>query len=148
MRLSHSIEIDAPPDVVWKVWRDVERWPEWTASVTRVEPLQSGPFAIGYRARVVQPKLPRAIWRVTELEEGRRFVWIYTSPGVRLTASHLVEPSARGTRADSFVELAGPFAGLVGRLTRATTERYLAMEAEGLKARSEESAAGAEAPRR
>jgi hypothetical protein len=89
---------------------------------------------------VLQPKLPRAVWRVTELEEGRRFVWIYTSPGVRLTASHRVEASAGGTRADSFVEFSGPFGGLVGRLTRATTERYLTMEAEGLKARSEERA--------
>jgi uncharacterized membrane protein len=142
MRLTRVIEIDAPPEVVWSVWRDVERWPEWTASVSRVEPLGSGPFAVGYRARVLQPKLPRAVWRVTELEEGRRFVWIYTSPGVRLTASHRVEPSGRGTRAESFIELSGPFGGLVGRLTRATTERYLTMEAEGLKARSEERTAG------
>ena len=138
MRLSRTIEIHAPPEVVWNVWRDVERWPEWTASVTRVEPLENGPFAIGYRALVLQPKLPRAVWRVTELEEGRRFTWIYTSPGVRLTASHRVEPSGSGTRADSFVEFSGPFGGLVGRLARATTERYLTMEAEGLKARSEE----------
>ena len=141
MRLSRTIEIEAPTGVVWNVWRDVERWPEWTASVTRVEPLQNGPFAIGYRARVLQPKLPRAVWEVTEVEEGRRFVWIYTSPGVRLTASHRVEPTAKGTRAESFVEFSGPLGGLVGRLTRATTERYLTMEAEGLKARSEDAKA-------
>ena len=142
MRLSRTIEIAAPPEVVWSVWRDVERWPEWTASVTSVEPLAPGPFAVGYRARVLQPKLPRAVWQVTELEEGRRFVWVYGSPGVRLTASHRVEPSAAGTRAESYVEFSGPFGGLVGRMTRATTERYLSMEAEGLKARSEELAAG------
>ena len=147
MRLSRSIEIDAPPAVVWRVWRDVERWPDWTASVTRVEPLGDGPFAIGYRALVLQPKLPRAVWRVTELEEGRRFVWIYTRPGVRLTASHRVEPSGTGTRADSFVEFSGPLGGLVGRFTRATTERYLAMETEGLKARSEEESSAGKAPR-
>ncbi len=114
---------------------------------SRVEPLGNGPFAVGYRARVLQPKLPRAVWRVTELEEGRRFVWIYTSPGVRLTASHCVEPSGRGTRAESFVAFSGPFGGLVGRLTRATTEKYLTMEAEGLKARSEERAFGRERAR-
>ena len=107
--------------------------------------MPGGPFAVGYRARVLQPKLPRAVWQVTELDEGRRFVWIYTSPGARLTASHRVEPTAGGTRAESFVEFSGPLGGLVGRMTRATTERYLTMEAEGLKARSEENATSAKA---
>jgi uncharacterized protein YndB with AHSA1/START domain len=31
---TETITIDAPPAVVWAVYTDIERWSEWTASVT------------------------------------------------------------------------------------------------------------------
>jgi uncharacterized membrane protein len=137
MRLTSSIDIQAPPDTVWAVWSDLERWPEWTASVSRVERIDPGPLAIGLRARVHQPKFPPATWRVIALEEGRGFTWVSESPGARVTASHWIEPHAGGSRATSAITFAGPIALLVGWLSRSLTERYLRLEAAGLKARSE-----------
>ena len=132
-----AVEIQATPDRVWSVMRDVERWPEWTRTIRSVTRLEGGPFDIGSRARIRQPKLLPAVWRVTELEEGRGFTWVARSPGVRVKARHRVEPTATGTRATLSLDFSGPLAPLVARLTRGLNERYLAIEAKGLKERSE-----------
>jgi len=59
MHFTDSIDIQAPTEVVWAVWSDIERWPEWTASVARVERLDPGALAVGLRARIHQPKFTR-----------------------------------------------------------------------------------------
>jgi hypothetical protein len=132
-----SIEIDVPPAAVWGVIREVERWPEWTPSVTTVRRLDAGPLSVGSRVRLRQPRLPRADWRVTELEDGRGFTWVTRGAGVRVTARHWVEATPGGSRATLSVAFAGLFGGFVGRLTRNLNECYLRLEAEGLKRRSE-----------
>ena len=134
---SITIDIHAPPDRVWAVMRDIERWPEWTASVTSVTPLDGGPLAIGARARIRQPRLLPAVWRVTSLQDGSSFAWETRSPGVCVTARHWVEPAPGGSRATLALEFSGLFGPLVARLTRDLNQRYLALEASGLKQRSE-----------
>jgi uncharacterized protein YndB with AHSA1/START domain len=133
---SINVDIAAPPERVWSVMADVERWPEWTPTVTRIERLDQGPLAVGSRARIRQPKLPVAIWEVTELREGRGFTWVTRSPGVRVVATHGVERVGQGTRATLSVEFSGLLGGLVARLTRGLNHRYLALEAQGLRERS------------
>lgn len=132
---SITTEIAAPLQLVWSVMADVERWPEWTASISRVKLLSPGPLQVGSRARVHQPKLPPAFWRVTELIPGTGFTWISRAPGVRVTARHTAETIATGTR----VTLSIQYEGLVGRALAwwigELNDRYLAMEAQGLKAR-------------
>ncbi|HEV2447541.1 MAG TPA: SRPBCC family protein [Candidatus Sulfopaludibacter sp.] len=133
-----AVDIQAPPDRVWEVIRDAERWPEWTASVDSVRLLRGGPLEVGRRALVRQPKLPPAVWRVTELDDGARFfTWVNRGPGMLLTASHGVEPDGAGSRATLSLRFSGLLGPLLFRLTRALSERYIAMEAQGLKARSE-----------
>lgn len=130
---SHAIEIAASPEGVWRVMADVERWPEWTASILRVKRLTPGPFEVGSRARVHQPKLPPAWWLVTELVPGRQFTWVSTAPGVRVTARHVVEATAGGSRVTLSIRYEGWFGTLLARFTHGLNERYLAMEATGLK---------------
>jgi uncharacterized membrane protein len=132
------VEIDAPPDRVWAVMRDVERWPEWTPTVTSVRRLDGGPLAVGSRVVIRQPKLPPARWRVTELDEaGRNFTWTTRGPGMRLEARHWVEDHGQRSRATLSIQFSGVLGPLFARLTRDLNERYLALEAEGLKERSE-----------
>jgi hypothetical protein len=135
-----TIDIDAPPEVTWAVMSDGERWHEWTASVTSVRRLDRGPLRIGSRALIRQPRFPPAVWTVTTLEPGRRFVWKSGMPGMWVYGDHSVEAIPTGTRATLRLSYDGLLARLMGRLTRGITNRYLDMEASGLKRRSEENA--------
>jgi hypothetical protein len=138
MTFTRSIDIGAPPETVWSIWSDIEHWSEWTGSISKIEKLTPGPLAIGLRARVCQPKLPTAIWRVTELNENRSFTWVSKRPGARVTGIHSIEPIANGSRTTMTLIFAGPIALLFGWFTRSLTQRYLQLEANGLKGRSEQ----------
>lgn len=145
MNMEVSVEVSAPPDVVWAVMSDVEHWPEWTASVSTVKRLDDGEFGLGSRARVKQPKFPEMVWAVTKLERGRSFEWETATPGARTAGTHTVEPAGRGSRVTLGIRQTGFLGLLLAPLTKGTTRRYIEMEAAGLKRRSEERGAGAAA---
>lgn len=136
-RFATTIDISAPPERVWQVMSDTDRWHEWTASVTSITSLSGGSFAVGSRAVIRQPKFPPALWTITAIEPGRSFTWVSRAPGVKVMAHHFVELTPHGSRATLSLEYFGFLGGLLGRLTAAITERYLTMEARGLKQRSE-----------
>jgi uncharacterized membrane protein len=140
MRFESAIHIDAPPARVYEVFSDVERWPEWTESVTSVERLDQGPLQVGSKARIKQPRLPVTVWEVTEVVEGSHFVWVATGPGTRTIGGHYVEADGDGARAISRIEQYGPGGWLIGTLYKGLTNRYLEIESAGLKARSEKTA--------
>lgn len=146
MQFSITTEIDAPPEVVFAVLSEVERWPEWTPTVTQVERLgdAGAPLAVGSRLRIVQPKVPPGEFTVTALEPGRGFRMVSRSPGATVEANHWAEPMDAGQR--SRVTLSVTFGGFLGRVVgwmmRGLNKRYLAEEAAGLKRRSEERARG------
>ena len=136
-RFSTSVDIGAPRDLVASVMIDVEKWHEWTASIKGVKLLDRYPMDVGSRALVRQPKLPPALWKVLMLEPGRGFTWRSTGPGIRATGFHYAESTPSGSRATLTLEYDGMFSGLLAWLTKSITERYLQLEANGLKARSE-----------
>ena len=131
-----AIDIDAPVARVWGVMEDVERWHEWTPSVTSIK-LAGKPLARGSRAVIRQPGFPPARWKVTSLEPLRGFTWTNGFPGLRVSAHHTVEPLGNGTRASLRLRYEGPLGRLLARMTRDITKRYLEFEAVGLKKRSE-----------
>lgn len=133
-----SIEIDAPASVVWDVFVDVERWPEWTASITRIVALDGPGLEVGKRFEIKQPRFPKLVWTVTRVTPGASWVWEQRSPGGITAATHELVPQANGsTLVRQRIDQRGPIGALVGRLTRGLTLRYLDLEGRGLKARSE-----------
>jgi uncharacterized membrane protein len=135
-----SVNIDAPPQQVFAVLCDVERWPEWTSTMISVQRLQSGPFVVGSSARVCQPSLRPAVWQVTELENQRSFTWTTRSLGLRMTAGHSIEPRGAGSIVVLSFEMSGFIAPLAARLYGGLIERYITTESQGLKQRSESAA--------
>ena len=99
--------IGAPAGPVWEVLFDVARW-----------------------ARVRQPKLPPALWEVTEVVDGRSFTWEARGPGMRTIARHQVVPDATGSEVTLSIEQTGPMGAVAALVWRRLTQRYIELEAE------------------
>jgi hypothetical protein len=119
------------------VLTDVENWPSWTPSVTSITRLDSGALRIGSKVKIKQPRLPMTTWTVTELSPGASFTWTASGPGFRTIASHRVQPADSGSVVTLNLDQQGLVGRLIGRLTAGLTNRYLAMEGNGLKERAE-----------
>ena len=114
---------------------DVARWPEWTPTIDRVERMDEGPFQLGSRAKVRQPKLPQAQWQVTEVVDGRNFTWEAKGPGMKTIARHEVVPDDTGSTVTLSIEQTGPMGAVAATLWRGLTQRYIELEAESLDKR-------------
>jgi uncharacterized membrane protein len=134
-----SVEIDAPAQLVWEVFSEVQRWPEWTASVTSLVGKDGANLAVGKRFSIKQPGMSKLVWKVTEIDHGSSWTWVQRSPGVLVTARHWVttQPGGR-TLVRQQLEQRGVLGALVGRMMIKKTKRFLELEAQGLKARSEQ----------
>lgn len=133
-----SVDIAAPAERVWAVLVEVERAPEWTASMTAVKLLGDGPLAVGSRVRIKQPRLPPVVWEVTSLEPGRSFSWRARGPGFTTIGEHRV--TAEGPERASAtlgIRRTGPLAAVADLAFGRVDRRYVTMEAEGLKGQSE-----------
>ena len=138
MQIDDEVMIAANADDVWAIYSDVERWPEWTDSVRSVEYVDGHALAVGARVRIAQPKLPVAVWEIRAVDPGRSWTWVASSPGVRTTAVHTLEPAGvNATRVHQTIVHGGPIGVIVGRVYARLTRAYLAMEAAGLRQRCE-----------
>lgn len=142
MQLETTVEIDAPRDTVWRTLADVDRWPEWTASVTSVERLTGPTWAPGTRVRIKQPRMPALVWEITELTPGESFTWRTASTGISTVGTHRLTMTAGNRVAVTLgIRHAGPLAPVIGLLISGTSRRYVQTEAAGLRQRCEQAAA-------
>jgi carbon monoxide dehydrogenase subunit G len=142
MRFEQSIDIDARQQRVWDVLSDLEAWPRRIETVDVVELLTPPPVAIGSRVRLKQPKLPEGTWDVTVWDPPSSFEFRTKSGGVTTVAGHRVEAlEERRSRLILTLEMRGLLVPIFGRLYNDLTNRYMTIEAEGMK-RAAESASG------
>ena len=137
MTITDMIQIDAPVETVWQVTRDVERWPEWTPTVTSVRLLDSE-LRLGSVALIKQPMQPRSEWVVTEFAPGQRFAWETRRVGLHMTGTHEMSAADGGTRSVLRVDASGWLATLLGPLLRPVMRKALADENRGLKSHCEQ----------
>ena len=142
MRFEQSIDIDAPQQRVWDVLGDLEAWPQRIETVDVVELLTPAPVGEGSRVRLRQPKLPEGIWEVTVWDAPSYFEFRQQSGGVTTVAGHRVEALEDGrSRLTLTLDMRGLLVPVFGRLYRDLTNRYMTIEAQGMK-RAAESAPG------
>jgi hypothetical protein len=134
--ISASVTINARPQIVFDTLCDVERWPEWSDAITNARRLEAGALAVRSRVRILQPKLLPAIWQVIELN-ALNFTWVNRRPGIQATAGHLVEARRDGCQVTLTLRFSGLLAPLVARVYGERCQRYLSLEAEGLRKRCE-----------
>lgn len=137
MKITASRTVEASPATAWQVLADVESWPQWTASMTRIERLDQGPLQTGSRVRIEQPGMRPMTWTITRFEPESRFDWETRAPGIRITASHTIESTQEGLLCTNDVHTGGWLAPLFAPMIGKRTRRYVDMETDGWKQRSE-----------
>lgn len=135
-----TVDIDAPISRVWETVVDIERWPEWTATVSRAKIRGGGPLGPDSKVKVFRPKFPSAVWKVTVFEP-EKFLELRTGfPGMRVVASRTLVPRGAGCTLTLSLAFKGLFAGWVRQRTRERSSRYLATVAAAIKRRCESKA--------
>ena len=138
MKWEHTLTVEAPAAVVWGLTVAIDNLPSVTPTVTSVERLDPGPLAVGSRARLKQPRQAPAVWTVTELDEGRAFVWQTKRLWMTMVGIHRIEDLGGGTsRSRLGLELNGWGSRLLGALMGSMIRTTIATENAGLKAAAE-----------
>jgi uncharacterized protein YndB with AHSA1/START domain len=137
MQYQLTIDIDASPERVWAILADLERWPTWTESISKVELIDDGPLREGQRARVSVRGAPAGTWTVATVTPGREFSWTFRAPGLRTRATHDIESVGNGSRVTLGVEQSGPATIVMRAWLNRVNRRNVAMEAAGLKRAAE-----------
>ena len=122
---------EAEPAEVWKVWTDVERWPEWDVSkeIARLD----GPFQPGVSGWAKQRGNLGGSFTITAVDDGRRWVTECPIPLGKVVFDHLLEPAAEGhVRVVKKVEVYGGFGSLLRliapKMRRDVTQSLAALE--------------------
>ena len=138
MRFEQSIDIAASQQRVWDVLTDLEAWPQRIETVDVVELLTPAPVGEGSRVRLKQPKLPEGTWDVTVWNAPSYFEWRQKSGGVTSVAGHRVEALQDGrSRLTLTLDMRGPLVLIVALFYKGLTNRYMTMEAQGMKRAAE-----------
>lgn len=115
--ISVSSTSSGSPDRLWLLVSEVEQWGDRLPSFTSVRALEPWrDVGVGSRFEVRQPRLPTAIYEITEWLPGRTFTWAARAPGITTTATHTVSAREGGSVVDLSLEWSGPLAPVVRRL--------------------------------
>ena len=101
----------------------------------RVECLDAGPFQIGSTARVKQPQMAEAVWRVLSMTPGQRFSWETGRRGLRMVGTHEIIPTATGCTSRLSLDVSGFLGRLLWPLIRRSAAQAVATENSGLRDR-------------
>lgn len=134
VRSSRSIQVAAPPEVVWDVLTGFADWPKWNPDVKSMS--FDGPLEPGSTFRWKSGP-GTIVSTLEEVDPPRRVRWRGRTMSIAALHEYRLEPRDGGTR----VETEETFSGLLARLMRGslqkTLDRALEQGLEQLKAEAE-----------
>ena len=132
------LETSATPERVWRVWSDVNSWPEWNPDMK--ESRLDGPLQIGTRGMINTRSGGKHDVIVTQFEDGKSFELESTAlPMTRMAIRATVTAAAAGTRVTQGFEPRGLLAPIVGPMMGGTILKTFSDVLAGLAQRAEAS---------
>jgi len=140
-KIDHTVDVQAPADVVWEVLTDFARYGEWNPFVVECQTALK-PGAPIEMAVALKNKPQHVVEVIREVSPGRGFSYsMKPVPGGALSSlrSHAIEPAGAGrSRYISHFELRGWLRHLVLALFRKNLEEGFAGMAAAIKRRAEQ----------
>jgi uncharacterized protein YndB with AHSA1/START domain len=134
VRSKRAIDIAAPPDIVWDVLTQLDRWPQWNPDVKSMA--FDGPLAPGSEFRWKAG--PGTIVSTLEQVEPPHFVrWRGRTMSIRAIHEWRLEPKDGGTAVETEESFYGLLARLLGRPIQKTLDKSLSDGLEHLKREAE-----------
>ncbi len=133
-----SLETSAPADKVWKVWSDVDSWPQWNPDMkaSRLD----GPMKLGMTGNIDTRSGGKHDVVVTHYEEGRSFELESTAlPGTKMGIRATIALSGSGSRITQGFEPRGLLAPIVGPMMGGAILKTFNSVLNGLKQKVESS---------
>jgi uncharacterized protein YndB with AHSA1/START domain len=135
---TYEIEINAPPDAVWKVLTDFGGWPSWNSNVQKVYEVESVTKGTVFKWLSGGTKIRST---VQEIDPPKLIVWIERVMGIR--SIHIWSLTSRNGRTLVRAEesYAGPVAWFFRRSLQGMLEVSLSDTSKGLKVETEKRSA-------
>ena len=131
-----SIETSATPERIWKVWSDVDNWPDWNPDMKASH--LDGAMGLGATGTIDTRSGGKHDVVVTHYEEGRSFELESTAlPATKLAIRATITPAGSGTRMTQGFEPRGLLAPLVGPMMSGTILKTFNEVLGGLKQKVE-----------
>ena len=131
-----SLETRASPADVWRVWSDVDHWPQWNPDMN--ESRLDGALKLGATGMINTKSGGKHDVVVTHYEEGRSFELESTAlPGTKMAIRATITPSGGGSRITQGFEPRGLLAPIVGPMMSGQILKTFDAVLNGLKRRVE-----------
>jgi len=134
-----ALETKASPDRVWRVWSDVNHWPEWNPDMK--ESRINGPLKLGATGMIDTRSGGKHDVVVTHFEDGHSFELESTAlPGTKMAIRATITPRGSGSFISQGFEPRGLLAPIVGPMMGGTILKTFNSVLNGLKQKVESAA--------
>lgn len=133
--ITRTIETEATPIQIWKVWEDVENWKTWDQEVEFS--YIDGPFQAGTTGRTKFIKTPSFKTLLTKVEPLKSVVQeAYINSFAKVISHQLMERVGNKTQVTFRIEIRGPLAFLFACFCRRFIQKKLPSEMEEMVRRA------------